>query len=80
MITFRVQEVARSKGVKNVLQLAVRCDVSQMTAHKLWTGKVNESGTGVGVFTLHKVAKALGVRVADLIVEHDSVDELQLAS
>lgn len=72
MIRLRVQEVARGKGITSAAELARRTGLAFSGANELWKGELTTDGKrSVGILTLHRVAQALGVRVADLIVEED---------
>lgn len=66
MITTRVKEVAESQGL-DAAKLARRSDLAYATVYKVWNNKMDDRG--VGIVTLQKIAKALGVKVIDLIVE-----------
>lgn len=74
MIRLRVKEVAEQQGVRDVTELAARSGIAYATAYRLWKGDVGGSERGersIGIMTLHRVAKALGVRTSDLYVEED---------
>lgn len=64
MARVEVRELAESKGY-NITTLAKEAEVSYPTMHMLWHGR----SLRVDLNTLSAVARALGVRVADLIVE-----------
>lgn len=70
MIKLCVKEVAEAKGFPDAAKLARRADVAYATAHRLWNDDFGEnSEKGPGLYMLHRVARALGVRVADLYIE-----------
>ncbi len=74
MIRLRVREVAAQQGVPDATELARRTGVAYGTAYRLWRGDVGGVERGdrsIGIVTLHRVAKALGVRTSDLYVEED---------
>lgn len=72
MVRLRVREVAEAQGVKSAAELARRTGLAFSGANELWKGEVTTDGKrSVGILTLHRVAQALGVRVADLIIEED---------
>lgn len=67
-----VRELAESQGY-NITTLAAKAEVSYPTMHALWHGR----SLRVDLSTLSAVARALGVKIGDLIVdepEHDAVD------
>lgn len=70
MIKLRVKEVAEAQGVPDPTKLARRADIAYATAHRLWNDTFGEnSEKGPGLYMLHRVAKSIGVRVADLYIE-----------
>jgi transcriptional regulator with XRE-family HTH domain len=74
MIRLRVKEVAESVGVVDAAELARRASIAYDTAYRLWRGEVGGIKRGdrsIGIVTLHRVAKALGVRTSDLYTEED---------
>ncbi len=68
MVRLRVKEVAEAKGY-NMSSLSRASDVSFTTIKRLW----RRPDGGANVETLDKIARVLGVSVADLI-EHVSDD------
>ena len=64
MVRLRVKEVAEAKGY-NMSSLSRAADVSFTTIKRLWRRPYG----GANVETLDKIARVLGVSVADLI-EH----------
>lgn len=62
MITVKIQEVARRKGVKNAYQLQVRAGISPAVAADLWRGE-----TMPRLETLDRLCEALGCKLFDLI-------------
>jgi len=72
MVRLIVREVAEARGVKDATDLARRTGLAYGTAYRLWQGEVGGEGNrSVGILTLHRVAKALGVKAGDLYVEED---------
>lgn len=72
MIRLRIREVAEGKGLTSAADLARHTGLAFAKANELWKGEVTTDGKrSVGIITLHRVAKALGVRIADLIVEEE---------
>jgi DNA-binding Xre family transcriptional regulator len=71
-VRLKVKEMAEQQNL-DIAKLARRADVAYATAYKAWHNQLTDKG--VGIFTLAKIAKALRVRVVDLIVE----DEVRLA-
>ncbi|HEU4328125.1 MAG TPA: helix-turn-helix transcriptional regulator [Roseiflexaceae bacterium] len=68
MIRLRVKEVAEQQNL-DIAKLARRADVAYATVYKAWHNSMTDKG--VGIITLSKIARALGVRVVDLIVEDE---------
>lgn len=64
MVRLKVKEVAESKGY-NMSSLSRATDISFNTIKRLWT-KPDE---GANIQTLHKIATALHVSIADLLDE-----------
>lgn len=74
MIRLRVKEVAERAGIRDATDLARRSGVAYATAYRLWKGDIGGTERGersIGVMTLYHVARALGVKTADLYVEDD---------
>lgn len=74
MIRLCVKEVAEQAGIPDAAELSRRTGISYDTAYRLWRGDVGGTARGersIGIMTLHRVAKALGVRTVDLFVEED---------
>ena len=70
MLRLKVKEVAERRGIEDAATLSRRADIATDTAYRLWRGEIgDERGRGVGLRTLHKVAQALGVKIADLYDE-----------
>ena len=63
-IRLRVKEIAQSKGISQG-KLSRLSDVSLNTIRRIWS----EKGYVTTTDTLEKLARALGVRVADLFEE-----------
>ncbi len=70
MVRLRVREVAEEKGV-GISKLQRQADLAYRTVHRLW----HEPDYDVGVRTLEKVARVLGVSVCDLLDESGEVAE-----
>lgn len=72
MVRLRVREVAEGRGVRDATDLARRTGVAYATAYRLWQGDVGgKENRSVGILTLHRVARALGVSMGELYVEED---------
>jgi transcriptional regulator with XRE-family HTH domain len=70
MVRLKIKEVAEGQGITSAAELARRTGLAFAKANELWKGELTTDGKrSVGVLTLHRVAKALGVKVADLIEE-----------
>lgn len=72
MVKLRVKEVAENAGIPDAAELSRRTGVSIDTAYRLWRGDIGGTARGersIGVMTLHRVAKALGVKIQDLLEE-----------
>lgn len=83
MIRLRVKEVAEASGIRDAAHLARQADIAYETAYRLWRGDVGGVKRGdrsIGIVTLHRVAKALGVKTGDLYVENDERLALHLAT
>jgi transcriptional regulator with XRE-family HTH domain len=72
MIRLRIKGVAEQQGL-DIAKLARRADLAYATVYKAWHNKA--TGQGVGIYTLAAIAKALGVRVVDLIEETEEEAE-----
>ncbi|HAE84362.1 MAG TPA: XRE family transcriptional regulator [Ktedonobacter sp.] len=66
MIKLKVKEIAEQKGF-SMGKLSREADMDRNTVKKLY----NDGRYSPTIDTLHRVAKALGVTVADLIEETD---------
>jgi putative transcriptional regulator len=62
----KVREVAEAQGL-DMAKLSRRADVAYRTIVRLWHNPEHDASMS----TLEKIAKALGVRVVDLIVEEE---------
>jgi len=74
MIRLRIKEVAEQHGIRDVTVLAARAGIAYATAYRLWKGDVGGTERGersIGIMTLYRVAKALGVHTSDLYAEDD---------
>jgi transcriptional regulator with XRE-family HTH domain len=79
MIRLRVKEVAESVGVVDAAELSRRAGIAYDTAYRLWRGEVGGARRGdrsIGIVTLYRVAKALGVHTGDLYIEEDRLARL----
>jgi transcriptional regulator with XRE-family HTH domain len=64
MPRLRVRELAEAQGL-DIAKLARRADLGYGTVHALW----HETTDSPGLKTLAAIARVLGVRIGDLIVE-----------
>lgn len=71
MLKLRVREVAERMGIPDAAALSRRVDISTETAYRLFKGDVGSEARGVGLQTLYKVARGLGVRMEELYEEID---------
>lgn len=70
MVRLKVKEIAEEQGITSAAALARRTGLAFAKANELWKGEITTDGKrSVGVLTLHRVAKALGVTIADLLEE-----------
>ncbi|MEI8165827.1 MAG: helix-turn-helix transcriptional regulator [Chloroflexales bacterium] len=70
MVELRVREIAERQGITSAAELARRTGLAFAKANELWKGELTTDGKrSVGVLVLHRVAKALGVKIADLLLE-----------
>ena len=70
MLRLKVKEVAKSQGIADAAKLSRKTGIGYATAHRLMQGDVTEDNLrSVGILTLHRVAKGLGVRLSDLYEE-----------
>src|SRR5262245_9824386 len=79
MIRLRVKEVAESIGIPDAAELSRRTGIAYDTAYRLWRGDVGGARRGdrsIGIVTLYRVARALGVRTSDLYLEDDRLTRL----
>jgi len=72
MVRHRVREVAEARGL-DIAKLSRRADISYRTAFRLF----HEPELDVSLSTLEKVAKALDVRVKDLIANGEEAQDGQ---
>jgi DNA-binding Xre family transcriptional regulator len=66
VIRIRVREIAEQKGISRT-KLSRLSDTNYKTIDLIWNNPYKD----VGTLTLERIAKALGVRVTDLIEEED---------
>lgn len=64
MVRLRVREIAESQGW-NAAKLARRADLSNNAVYGIWNGET----TDPGLLTLVAIARALGVKLCDLVDE-----------
>jgi len=72
MVRLRVREVAEAQGILDAAKLGRRCNLGTATAYRLWQGDPGGLGEGersVGIGTLARVARCLGVRLSDIVIE-----------
>ena len=69
MLELRVKEVAEAQGIKDPVALAARAGIAYATAHRLMKNEIGSEDRGVGILVLYKVARALNVRLVELVVE-----------
>ena len=67
MIRIKVREIAEQKGMSRT-KLSRLADTNYKTVAEIWKNPHKD----VGTLTLERLAKALGVRVVDLIEETDA--------
>ncbi|HEU0002244.1 MAG TPA: helix-turn-helix transcriptional regulator [Ktedonobacteraceae bacterium] len=63
MVRIKVKEIAKSKGISQS-KLSRLADVNVSTLQRIYR---NPTDTNINIFTLEKIAKALGVDVSELI-------------
>lgn len=64
MITTKIREMARKRGIANAYQLQKACGLSPSMGARLWRDEVEMIGLG----TLDKLCKALECSPGDLLV------------
>lgn len=70
MVRLKVREIAEEQGITSAAELARRSGLAFAKANELWKGEITTDGKrSVGVLVLHRVAKSLGVKIADLLEE-----------
>ena len=70
MLRLKVREVAENQGITDAAKLSRKTGIGYATAHRLMQGDVTEDNLrSVGILTLYRVAKGLGVRISDLYEE-----------
>jgi transcriptional regulator with XRE-family HTH domain len=82
MVRLRVKEAAEQAGIPDAAELSRRTGISYDTAYRLWRGEVGGEKRGersIGIMTLHRVAKALGVKMMDLYEEDRATRRAALA-
>ena len=65
MVKLRVKEIAESMG-GNAARLARKADISNTAMYGIW----NDTTDDPGIRTLEKIARALGVKVSQLMEEN----------
>ena len=70
-IRLRVRELAERNGIDDAAKLSRAAGIAYATARRIWNNDLGsvEDGKGPGIFILAKIARALGLRVVDLIDE-----------
>lgn len=72
MLRLKVKEVAERHGITDAAKLSRATGIGYATAYRLMQGDLTEDNKrSVGILTLYRVAKALGVRISDLYEEED---------
>lgn len=67
VLKLRVREVAEAQGIRDAAGLSRRANIAYATAHRLWNDDAGSDAKGVGVLVLYRVARALNVRIAELL-------------
>lgn len=67
MLKLKVKEAAQAQGINDPVDLASKTGIAYATAYRLWQGNIGSKDRGVGVLVLYKVARALGVKLWDLL-------------
>jgi transcriptional regulator with XRE-family HTH domain len=67
MYRLRVRELAQARGLDQS-KLSRKADVAYKTIHKLWSDKEDLEAE---LSTLRKLARTLGVKITDLIEDHE---------
>lgn len=77
MIRLRIREVAEAQDITSAAELARRTGIAFAKANELWKGQFTGNGEGnkrsVGLMTLYRIAKALGVKTSDLYTEDEQL-------
>lgn len=68
-LRLKVKEVAERRGIKNASELSREAKIAYATAYRLWTGDPGDKSKGIGILVLYRVARSLGVGLADLVEE-----------
>ena len=76
MIKWRVQEVAKQRGIKSAVQLAEHLGVAPGTAVSLWYGR----SLRIDLPTLARVCKKLNCTPNDVLVFEDQLSETRTPS
>jgi hypothetical protein len=82
MVRLRVKEAAEQAGIPDAAELSRRTGISYDTAYRLWRGELGGEKRGersIGIMTLHRVAKALGLKMNDLYEEDRAARRVALA-
>lgn len=67
MIKLKVREVAESRGISTITELAARCGLAYDTASDFWHGRMKR----VDLAVLDRVCKALQCRIEDVFEQTD---------
>ncbi|HEU4324658.1 MAG TPA: helix-turn-helix transcriptional regulator [Roseiflexaceae bacterium] len=73
MARLKVRELAEAQGL-DMAKLSRRADVAYRTIVRMWHNPEHDAS----ISTLEKIAKALGVRVVDLIADEEELPTLHL--
>lgn len=69
MLKLKVREIAEAQGINDPVALAGKAKIAYATAYRLWQGQLGSKDRGVGVLLLYRVARALGVKFSEMVVE-----------
>ncbi len=69
VLKLRVREIAEAQGVNDPVALAGKAKIAYATAYRLWQGQLGSDDRGVGILLLYRVARSLGVKLSELVVE-----------
>ena len=75
MIKLKVREVAESRGITTITELAARCALAYDTASDFWHGRMKR----VDLTVLDRVCKALQCRIEDVFEQNDDWHAARIA-